>query len=77
LTDSAVGRRVLEDWAAMQQRFVAVTPRDFKRIKAAEARARSESRDATSGELIESLAAVPVSELVPVSPRPQPMFGGA
>jgi glutamate synthase (ferredoxin) len=77
LTESAVGRRVLESWPSMQQHFVAVTPRDFKRIRAAEARARAESRGATFRELVEGLAAVPVSELVSAGPRARPVFGGA
>jgi glutamate synthase (NADPH/NADH) large chain len=77
LTGSAVGARVLDSWQSMQHSFVAVTPRDFKRIKATEARARAESRGATFGELVAGLAAVPVSELVSASPRTQPMFGGA
>ena len=34
LTDSAVGERVLQSWATMQRQFVAVMPRDFKRVKA-------------------------------------------
>jgi hypothetical protein len=76
LTESAVGRRVLNSWQSMQPRFVAVTPRDFKRIKAAEALARVESRGAAFGELVKSLAAVPVSELVSASTRTQPMLGG-
>ncbi len=77
LTESAVGARVLDSWPSMLPRFVAVTPRDFKRIKAAEARARAESRGATFGELVEGLAAVPVSELVGARPQTQPMYGGA
>ncbi len=77
LTESAIGERVLESWPSMQPRFVAVIPRDFKRIRAAEARARAESRGATFRELVEGLAAVPVSELVSASPRTRPMLGGA
>jgi glutamate synthase (ferredoxin) len=76
-TGSALGRRVLDDWTSMQQNFVAVVPRDLKRVKAAEARARAESRAASPGELGEGLAAVPVSELVRASPRTEPVFGGA
>ena len=45
LTGSAIGRRVLDAWPIMQRQFVAVMPRDFKRVKAAEAKARSESRE--------------------------------
>ena len=38
LTGSAIGARVLEAWPARQHAFVAVTPRDFKRVREAEAR---------------------------------------
>ena len=37
LTGSAIGRRVLDSWATTQHQFVAVMPRDFKRIRAEEA----------------------------------------
>ena len=36
----------------MRARFVKVMPRDFKRVLAAEARARSEGREATFQELV-------------------------
>lgn len=52
LTDSGIGRRVLDDWARARQQFVAVMPRDFKRVKAAEEKARSESREAAFSELV-------------------------
>jgi glutamate synthase domain-containing protein 2/glutamate synthase domain-containing protein 3 len=52
LTGSGIGRRVLDNWAAARQQFVAVMPRDFKRVKAAEAKARSESREAAFSELV-------------------------
>ena len=52
LTGSGIGRRVLDNWAAALQQFVAVMPRDFKRVKAAEAKARSESREAAFSELV-------------------------
>ena len=45
LTGSAIGQRVLDAWAITQRQFVTVMPRDFKRVKAAEAKARSESRE--------------------------------
>ena len=38
LTGSAIGARLLEAWPARQHAFVAVTPRDFKRVREAEAR---------------------------------------
>ena len=37
LTGSAVGERVLRSWAEAQRQFVAVVPRDFKRVIAGEA----------------------------------------
>ncbi len=45
LTGSAIGRRVLDTWAVARQQLVAVIPRDFKRVKEAEAKARSDSRE--------------------------------
>jgi glutamate synthase domain-containing protein 3 len=33
LTGSAIGTRVLRAWAVMQRQFVAVVPRDFKRVR--------------------------------------------
>ena len=41
LTGSAIGERVLSDWRATQSQFVAVIPRDFKRVRAAEAPAEA------------------------------------
>ena len=38
-TGSSVGARVLEAWPVAQKQFVVVMPRDFKRVKAAEAKA--------------------------------------
>jgi glutamate synthase (ferredoxin) len=52
LTGSGIGRRTLDNWASAQRQFVAVMPRDFKRVKAAEAKARSESREAAFSELV-------------------------
>jgi glutamate synthase (ferredoxin) len=52
LTGSAIGRRVLDSWALMQRQFVAVMPRDFKRVKAAEAKARLESREPAFSDLV-------------------------
>jgi glutamate synthase domain-containing protein 3 len=51
-TGSAVATRVLADWTTLRARFVAVTPRDFKRVRAAEARARAESRQPAFNELV-------------------------
>jgi len=39
-TDSAVGIRVLADWEAMSQRFVAIVPNDYRRVLEAQARMR-------------------------------------
>jgi glutamate synthase (ferredoxin) len=52
LTGSAVGERVLQAWAAMLRQFVAVMPRDFKRVQAAEAKARAESREPAFSDLV-------------------------
>ena len=52
LTGSARGRQVLDDWPACRARFVKVMPRDYKRVLAAEARARAESREPEFAELI-------------------------
>ncbi len=52
LTGSAVAARVLDNWAAMRQAFVAVTPRDFKRVRTAEARARAEARQPAFSDLV-------------------------
>ncbi len=52
LTGSTRGQQVLGDWPACRARFVRVMPRDYKRVLAAEARARAESREPEFGELI-------------------------
>ena len=52
LTGSAIGQRVLDAWATTLQQFVAVMPRDFKRVKAAEAKAKAESREPAFSELV-------------------------
>ncbi len=51
-TGSAYAARILSNWRAMQARFVKVMPRDFKRVRAAEARARTEGREPTFAELV-------------------------
>jgi glutamate synthase (ferredoxin) len=51
-TGSDYARRVLADWVAIQPRFVKVMPKDFKRVLAAEARARAEGREPTFAELV-------------------------
>ncbi len=52
LTGSAIGQRVLDAWPLSERQFVAVMPRDFKRVKAAEAKARSESREPAFSDLV-------------------------
>ncbi|KAA8969800.1 glutamate synthase large subunit [Mycobacterium sp.] len=44
-TDSAVGRRILADWASEQRCFVKVMPRDFKRVLKAIAEAEDSGAD--------------------------------
>ena len=51
-TGSAIGIRVLAEWHVRQQQFVVVMPRDFKRVKAAEARARAEAREPAFSDLV-------------------------
>jgi glutamate synthase domain-containing protein 3 len=51
-TSSAHAARILTNWRAMQPRFIKIMPKDFKRVMAAEARARAEGREPTFGELV-------------------------
>jgi glutamate synthase (NADPH/NADH) large chain len=51
LTGSAIGQRVLGAWSAMVGRFVAVVPRDYKRVQA-EARARAGAREPVFSNLV-------------------------
>jgi glutamate synthase (NADPH) large chain len=44
-TDSAIGRRILDDWSVEQRRFAKVMPRDYKRVLQAIATAESEGED--------------------------------
>ncbi len=44
-TDSAIGRRILADWASAQQSFVKVMPRDYKRVLEAIAEAERSGAD--------------------------------
>ncbi len=44
-TDSAVARRLLEDWDAASGRFVKVMPKDYKRVLKAEREARANGTD--------------------------------
>jgi len=52
LTGSAIGARVLDAWSERQHAFVAVTPREFKRVREAQARQRQYTRPASSGNLV-------------------------
>jgi glutamate synthase domain-containing protein 3 len=38
LTDSAVGGRMLNEWTTLSRHFIVVVPRDFKRVREADAR---------------------------------------
>jgi len=51
-TGSAHAAKILANWRAMQARFVKVMPKDYKRVLAAEARARAEGREPTFTELV-------------------------
>jgi glutamate synthase (NADPH/NADH) large chain len=51
-TGSTYANRFLADWIAVQPRFVKVMPKDYKRVLAAEARARTEGREPTFAELV-------------------------
>jgi glutamate synthase (ferredoxin) len=51
-TGSAYAAGILDGWIDAQPRFVKVMPRDYKRVLAAEARARAEGREPTFAELV-------------------------
>ncbi len=52
LTNSHYAAAILGGWIEAQPRFVKVMPKDFKRVLAAEARARAEGREPTFAELV-------------------------
>jgi glutamate synthase (ferredoxin) len=52
LTGSTFAAGILRDWIDTQPRFVKIMPRDYKRVLAAEARARAEGRPPTFAELV-------------------------
>ncbi len=52
LTDSTYAAKLLADWIGVQPRFVKVMAKDYKRVLAAEARARAEGREPTFAELV-------------------------
>jgi glutamate synthase domain-containing protein 3 len=51
-TGSALGRRLLAEWASTATRFVKVMPRDYRRVLMAEAKARAEDREPAFEELV-------------------------
>ena len=51
-TRSEYARRILDDWVTLQPKFVKVMPKDYRRVLAAEARARAEGREPTFAELV-------------------------
>jgi glutamate synthase (ferredoxin) len=51
-TGSTYAKRIVEDWATTRPRFIKIMPRDYKRVLAAEAHARSEGRAPTFAELV-------------------------
>jgi glutamate synthase (NADPH/NADH) large chain len=51
-TGSGYAKRILQDWVAMQPKFVKVMPKDYKRVLLAEARAKAEGREPTFAELV-------------------------
>ncbi|HKW93028.1 MAG TPA: hypothetical protein VJX92_14110, partial [Methylomirabilota bacterium] len=51
-THSAHAAKILAAWRAMRPRIVKVMPKDEKRVRAAEAKARAEGREPTFAELV-------------------------
>ena len=51
-TNSRLAARILESWETVQAAFVKVLPRDYKRVRLAEHRARSENREPVFAELV-------------------------
>jgi glutamate synthase domain-containing protein 3 len=51
-TGSTYAAKILADWIDLRPRFVKIMPRDYKRVLAAEARARAEGRAPTFAELV-------------------------
>jgi glutamate synthase (NADPH) large chain len=52
ITNSARAAYLLSVWSSTAARIIKVIPRDYKRILLAEARARSENREAAFTELV-------------------------
>ena len=51
-TGSTLAESLLKDWDVAASRFVKVIPRDYKRVRQAEAKARAESREPAFNELV-------------------------
>jgi glutamate synthase (ferredoxin) len=51
-THSAHAAKILAGWRAMRPRFVKIIPKDEKRVRAAEAKARAQGREPTFAELV-------------------------
>jgi glutamate synthase (ferredoxin) len=51
-TGSSYAESILKNWKTMRKKFVKVMPRDYKRVLAAEARARAEDREPAFEELV-------------------------
>ncbi len=51
-TNSKLASTLLESWDSVQSSFVKVLPRDYKRVRAAEQRAREENREPVFAELV-------------------------
>jgi glutamate synthase (NADPH/NADH) large chain len=51
-TDSTYAAHILADWVNVQSRFVKIMPRDEKRVRLAQARAKAEGREPTFAELV-------------------------
>jgi len=51
-TGSTLAEALLKDWDVVCSRFVKVIPRDYKRVRQAEAKARAESREPAFNELV-------------------------
>jgi glutamate synthase (ferredoxin) len=51
-TNSGRAVRLLADWQEESLRFVKIVPRDYKRVLAAEAKARAENREPAFAELV-------------------------
>ncbi len=52
LTGSRLAQEVIDDWSSSRRLFVKVMPRDYKRVREAEAAARAEQREPSFAELV-------------------------